>query len=167
MPDITMTLEQLRILIGRQVQHHGIGCQIIEVLEDGPALILQDSEMHRGVQADQFGEAHRLVVETYTVSVFIADGSAYHPDFVLLPTFPLLLFYSNILNNTIQMDNQLSNFIGVLLNVPALMMNMKALFSLGNVNFFLTVFISILAITWWIMKIYLINLQIRKRKEDK
>ncbi|MCK5640631.1 MAG: hypothetical protein KAJ19_07535 [Gammaproteobacteria bacterium] len=84
MPGITITLEQLRILIGRQVQHHGIDCQVIEILEDGPALILQDSEMHRGVQADQFGEAHRLVVETYTVPVFVADGSAYHPDFILL-----------------------------------------------------------------------------------
>ena len=84
-----VTIEQLRNLIGQQVQYRGIACQIIEILEDGPALILQDSEMHTGFQADQFGEAHRLVIETYTIPVYIADGSAYHPDFVLmeLPSF--------------------------------------------------------------------------------
>jgi len=78
--DSTMTNPQticLRNLIGRQVLYHGVRYEIIEVLEEGPSLVLEDCEDHKTIQADQHGEAHRRVPQTVTLIVpFTQDGDA-------------------------------------------------------------------------------------------
>ncbi|MCL4315918.1 MAG: hypothetical protein M1527_03505 [Gammaproteobacteria bacterium] len=77
-------LDKLRGLIGRRVRHHGLECRIIEVLEDGPALVLQDLSAHDVIQPDQHGEAHRRVAELYTVLAWDAAADALHTDFAAL-----------------------------------------------------------------------------------
>lgn len=84
MDSIEITLDQLRGLIGVCVHHNGVDCCIIEVLEDGPTLVLMDAELHTTIQEDQFGSAHRRVVETFTIPVLSHDGGHLHPDFLEL-----------------------------------------------------------------------------------
>lgn len=71
--DLNLSLEQLRELIGVRVEHEGMQCEIIEILEDGPALILQNCDAFTVIQADQHGEAHRKVPPTLTIPIFAPD----------------------------------------------------------------------------------------------
>ncbi len=83
MTGITITLEQLRKMIGVQVIHEKIACKVIEVLEDGPALVLISiSEDH--IQLDQYGNPLRKVPETFTVPVLSKDGNFIHPLYLAL-----------------------------------------------------------------------------------
>lgn len=73
-----MTCEDLRHIIGRQLNYKGHNCEIIEVLEDGPQLVLRNldfdeintlqSESRNPIQPNQFGEAHRRTPETFTIA---------------------------------------------------------------------------------------------------
>lgn len=83
MGNVPVDLIRLRRLIGARVVHQGAECVVIEVLEDGPSLVLQD-RVSRSIQDDQFGEPSREVPETYTVPVLAADRRAFHPDFAAL-----------------------------------------------------------------------------------
>ena len=70
-----MRNSRLRALIGARARHLGAIYEIVEVIEDQPALVLQD-EMHSTIQADQYGEAHRRVPSTVTVRLpFTAAGT--------------------------------------------------------------------------------------------
>lgn len=80
----TVSLEQLRAFIGRRVRHKNIECQIIEILEDGPALVLQDCEQHTVIQGDQHGEAHRRVAPTFIIPLHDDAAGKLNPDFVSL-----------------------------------------------------------------------------------
>lgn len=84
MSEITITLEQLRGMIGLHVVHNGIPCQIIEVLEDGPSIVLQSQHQDRPVQTNQHGEANRRVHETFTIPVLSRDKSEIHPQYLAL-----------------------------------------------------------------------------------
>lgn len=69
--------QSLRKLIGRQARYHGVKYEVIEVLEEEPALVLEDCEDHKTIQADQHGEAHRRVPQTITLRIpFLPDGEA-------------------------------------------------------------------------------------------
>ncbi len=75
-------LDELRALIGHYVRHEGVICQIIEVLEDGPALVLRCVDRRRTViQANHLGEATRRAPQTYTVPVRTPDGQDLNPAF--------------------------------------------------------------------------------------
>jgi len=80
----TIDLEKLRSLIGVKVEHNGVTCEIIEILEDGPTLILQDCELHPVIQADQHGEAHRRVPTTRSMPVLNQDGAEFTSHFLEL-----------------------------------------------------------------------------------
>lgn len=75
------SLPDLRRLIGQSVMHKGICCHVLEVLHDGPTLVLVD-EQNTDIQDNQYGEASRVVPRTYTVPV--RAGAALHPDFIEL-----------------------------------------------------------------------------------
>lgn len=72
-----MNCDDLRHIIGKQLNYKGHNCEIIEVLEDGPQLVLrnldvENVEVDNGdtrnpIQPNQFGEAHRRTPETFTV----------------------------------------------------------------------------------------------------
>lgn len=84
MSELTITLEQLRGMIGLHVVHNGVPCQIIEVLEDGPSIVLQSQHQDRPVQTNQHGEASRRVPETFTVPVLSRDKTEIHPQYLAL-----------------------------------------------------------------------------------
>lgn len=80
---IEINVDQLRGMIGSDVTHRGSRCRVIEVIEDGPALVLQDLEK-RDMQADQYGDPRRRVPTTYTVPVLDAERRSINPDFLAL-----------------------------------------------------------------------------------
>lgn len=71
MSEIVITLKQLRGMIGIKLCHNNKECQVIEVLEDGPSLVLQYFE--NDIQENQHGNAHRRVPETVCIPVLSSD----------------------------------------------------------------------------------------------
>lgn len=65
-----MIINDLKLLLGKQLDYKGSICEVIDVLEDDPALVLQSLASQDKIQPDQYGEAHRRAPETFTVSVF-------------------------------------------------------------------------------------------------
>jgi hypothetical protein len=84
MSEIIITLEQLRSMIGLRLMHQGIACQVIEVLEDGPSLVLQSRHEKPAIQANQHGEATRRTPVTYTIPVLNQEKTELHPQFLAL-----------------------------------------------------------------------------------
>ncbi len=80
---IELELDQLRGMIGVRVTHEGMRCVVIEVLEDGPSLVLQQVG-ESVIQPNQFGDPQRRVPATCTVPVLTADRTALHPAFLAL-----------------------------------------------------------------------------------
>lgn len=83
MSEICITIQQLRGMIGVEVMHNGIHCQVIEVLEDGPSIVLQ-SQQHASIQANQHGDPHRRTPTTFTVPVLNAHKNELHASFLQL-----------------------------------------------------------------------------------
>lgn len=79
MNENVISLQQLRSLIGRHVAYHGMPCQVIEVIEDGPSLVLQEATAHTVIQSDQYGEAHRRVAPTFTLPVWEGEAGEINP----------------------------------------------------------------------------------------
>jgi len=77
-------LTALRHLLGAEVIHQGVRCRLLEVLDDGPFLILEDCEEHTAIQENQYGGLWRRVPQVYTVPVITADRSELHPQFAAL-----------------------------------------------------------------------------------
>jgi len=75
---------QMRSMIGLRVKYLEVHCQVVEILEDGPAIILEDLEQHIHIQADQHGEAHRKVPKTYTVTILSQDCLEFSAAFLAL-----------------------------------------------------------------------------------
>ena len=84
MSEIIITLDQLRGMIGLRLIHQDITCQVIEVLEDGPSLVLQSLNEAPTIQPNQHGEAQRRTPVTYTVPVLNQDKTELHPQFLAL-----------------------------------------------------------------------------------
>ena len=86
MDKLRLNVDQLRSMIGLKVRYHGNLCQVVEVLEDGPALVLMDQRkpLPRSIQADQHGEAHRRVPQTHTITIFGDDGEEFNVEFLAL-----------------------------------------------------------------------------------
>lgn len=84
MTTLNITLKQLRGMIGQSVQYQGLTYQVIEVLEQGTELVLQEHQHGTVIQADQHGDAHRRVPKTVTIPVLTADQRELHPSFLAL-----------------------------------------------------------------------------------
>lgn len=80
--EIRITLEQLRGMIGIKLRHNNKDCQVVEVLEDGPSLVLQTFESN--IQQDQHGTAHRRTPETFCISVLSKDKRELNEQFLSL-----------------------------------------------------------------------------------
>jgi hypothetical protein len=83
-PEGAPPLDALRDMIGLRVLHGGRTCEVIEVLEEGPALVLQCCDQDSVIQADQYGEAHRRAPETHVVSVLDPRRAGPAPEFLAL-----------------------------------------------------------------------------------
>ncbi len=81
---IEIDVDRLRELIGTEVHYNNMACRIIEVLDDGPALVLQYNDPTPHIQADQHGEAHRKVPTTTTIEVLDQDGQTFSQAFKAL-----------------------------------------------------------------------------------
>lgn len=86
MSPIDITLDQLRGMIGQHVRHEGAPCQVVEVLEDGPSLVLACTEQPT-IQGDQFGNPTRRTPRTFTVPVLTDNRQTLHPAFLALDLF--------------------------------------------------------------------------------
>lgn len=69
-----MIVNELKLLLGKQINYKGTDCEVIDVLEDDPALVLQSLAHDNKIQPDQYGEAHRRAPETFTVSIYGRDN---------------------------------------------------------------------------------------------
>ncbi len=84
MPNINLSLEQLRTLIGIRVMHSGEQYQIIEVIESDPGLILQICNDEKLIQKNQFGDPTRRAPKNVTIQVLTKDKTEIHPQFLAL-----------------------------------------------------------------------------------
>lgn len=85
MPDSAINLScRLRALIGQCVTYREAVCEIVEVLEDGPALVLRRTGGATVIQPNQYGDASRRVPQTYTIPVFAPESCEPHPEFAAL-----------------------------------------------------------------------------------
>lgn len=70
-------IDKLRQYLGRNVSYQGTIYEVMEILEETPALVLQDCEQHTTIQADQHGEAHRRVPKTRTIMIPVDEDGHY------------------------------------------------------------------------------------------
>lgn len=84
MPNINLSMEQLRTLIGVRVMHSGERYQIIEVIESDPGLILQNCTDEKFIQENQFGDPTRRVPKSITIQILTKDKKELHPQFLAL-----------------------------------------------------------------------------------
>lgn len=84
MSRIEITTTQLRSMIGLTVDHQGIHCRVVEILEDGPSLVLESMVPPLSIQPDQHGEAHRRVPQTYMVEILSPDQREFSVAFLSL-----------------------------------------------------------------------------------
>lgn len=84
MPPTEVEFKQLRQMIGCWVRYQGISCQVIEALQEGPALVLVSSAAETTIQPNQYGEAWRRVPEVHIVPVFNSERTALDPAFLEL-----------------------------------------------------------------------------------
>jgi len=83
MTSINITLDQLRNMIGIELNHQGIPCKVVEVLEDGPSIVLMCTD-EGCIQSDQYGNPLRRVPQTFNVPVLSRDKQSIHPAFLAL-----------------------------------------------------------------------------------
>ena len=74
---------RLRALIGLELDWEGHRWQVIEILPDGPSVVLQATDGAREIQANQHGEAARRVPRCREVPARDADGGP-HPELLAL-----------------------------------------------------------------------------------
>ncbi|MEZ5584554.1 MAG: hypothetical protein R3F37_18935 [Candidatus Competibacteraceae bacterium] len=80
MPSID--LQNLRRLLGQTLTYQGNLHHVIDILDEGPAVVLQEYAARKTIQANQHGEAHRWAPQTVTVTVLNVRRDALNP---LLP----------------------------------------------------------------------------------
>jgi hypothetical protein len=76
---MTALLRELHGLIGLEFEYQGAYCEVIEILSDGPALVLACRTGGERIQADQFGEPRRRAPTTYTIPLLSEVEDDLHP----------------------------------------------------------------------------------------
>lgn len=87
MGEIVITVEQLRGMIGVHVRYQGTAYRVIEVLEDGPSLVLLDCGAETTIQPNLLGNPTRRVPHTETVRVLSEDRRELHSEFLALELY--------------------------------------------------------------------------------
>ena len=78
---LPITVNELRAMIGMRVYYQGRQGMIIEVLEDGPSLVLQTTSS-ASIQSNLHGHPTRRSPHTLTVRVLSENGMALHKEFL-------------------------------------------------------------------------------------
>lgn len=84
MPTIEFSTNQMREMIGLHVIFQESHYQVVEILDDGPQLVLESLDHHISIQPDQHGEAHRKVPKTCTIPILTADKLEFSGEFLAL-----------------------------------------------------------------------------------
>jgi len=84
MDAIDITIDQLRGLLGLRVQFRGEAHTIIEVIEDGPAIVLAPERDTSAIQPDAYGNARRQARVLLTIPLLTPDRRQLHADFLEL-----------------------------------------------------------------------------------
>jgi hypothetical protein len=79
---LPISIAQLQGMIGLHILWHDTRYAIVEVLEDGPALVAQRLAPDAIIQGDAHGRAHRQVQPVITICVLTPDRSLLHNDFL-------------------------------------------------------------------------------------
>ena len=82
--DQSTDITKLRQLIGVRVRYLEDIWQVIEILEDGPTLVLESLQQRKVVQQNQYGEGHRRVPHRLSIPIYGDDRQSLHPDFLTL-----------------------------------------------------------------------------------
>ncbi|MCP5419281.1 MAG: hypothetical protein H6969_02135 [Gammaproteobacteria bacterium] len=77
--------ERLRKLLGQPLIFQGLPYQVLDVIEEGPALVLRDARARKTIQANQHGEPSRWVPHTVTVAVLNDRRDDWNPALADLP----------------------------------------------------------------------------------
>ena len=78
---LPITVKELRAMIGMSVSYQGSQGTIIEVLEDGPSLVLNTKGI-ASIQRNLHGHPTRVSPHTMTVRVLSENGTALHKEFL-------------------------------------------------------------------------------------
>jgi hypothetical protein len=78
---LPISVDELRAMIGMGVWYQGSQGTIIEVLEDGPSLVLQTTSS-ASIQSNLHGHPTRRSPQTLTVRVLSENGTALHKEFL-------------------------------------------------------------------------------------
>jgi hypothetical protein len=83
-PEIIISIEQLRGLIGLQVLYEGEDCRVVEVIEDNLSIVLGHENRDTTIQSDQHGHARRKVPQTTIIPVLNSNGDEFSQQFLCL-----------------------------------------------------------------------------------
>ncbi len=79
---LPISVKELRAMIGMNVVYQGNQGTIIEVLEDGPSLVLNTKDTTGSIQRNLHGHPTRVSPHTLTVRVLSENGTALHKEFL-------------------------------------------------------------------------------------
>jgi hypothetical protein len=73
-------INEMARLLGRRITHQGVPCEVIDVLTEGPSLVLERLDHDDNViQGDEHGDPRRRVPRTYTVPLRSEIHTELHP----------------------------------------------------------------------------------------
>lgn len=82
MESLPISLAQLQHMIGMRLRWRGVDFAVVEVLEDGPALVAQSMAPDSTIQSDVHGRARREISEVKVIPVLNHDKTLLHPEFL-------------------------------------------------------------------------------------
>lgn len=84
MSTISISIEQLRGLIGLRVIHQDEACRVIEVIEESIAIVIEHEERDPVIQSDQHGHARRKVPQLTIIPVLNSQADEFSAAFLCL-----------------------------------------------------------------------------------
>jgi len=82
MEKLPISLSQLQGMIGMYLRWRGVDYAVVEVLEDGPALVAQSLAASTAIQGDVHGRARREVQQVVIIPVLSPDKTLLHSEFL-------------------------------------------------------------------------------------
>ncbi len=82
METLPISLAQLQGMIGMHLRWRAVDYAVVEVLEDGPALVVQSLTPGTAIQGDVHGRARREVQQVVVIPVLNLDKTLLHPEFL-------------------------------------------------------------------------------------
>lgn len=76
---ISIEPNKLKKLLGQHLIYRDVPCRVIEILEEEPALVLQDRAEQKIIQTNQYGEPSRRAPRVFTVAVFNVRRDGFNP----------------------------------------------------------------------------------------